>query len=67
MPVRPAESPLPRRRCGSAPQVQRHGSYWHLFCNAGHSINSLAGHTMKTKTDAVREWNREHGKPVQTK
>lgn len=67
MPARPIESPLACPRCGNAPQVQRQGSYWRLFCNTGHSINWLAGHTMKTKTEAIREWNREHGQAAVAK
>lgn len=67
MSVRQIESPAACPRCGGAPEVQRQGAYWRLFCNAGHSINWVAGHTMKTKWEAVREWNREHGQPVEDK
>ena len=47
-------------RCGSQPALERMGAYWRLKC-LGHATlpaYSVIGHTMKTKSSAIAEWNR---------
>lgn len=57
-PMKPVNCP----RCGGQPSPLRTGAYWRLVCNSGHELTPVTGHTMKTKTAATQEWNREHGK-----
>jgi hypothetical protein len=58
---RPKLELVPCPKCGAQPEVQRLGANWRFRCNLGHSLRQVTGHTMSTKGEAAREWNREHG------
>lgn len=53
---RVVEEAVPCPKCGAQPQTMKTGSHWRTCCPTAH-ILPVAGHTMKTKADAIREWN----------
>lgn len=61
MPAPRIPNPVNCPRCGQQPKAARVGSYWRVVCNSGHELTPVTGHTMKSKTDAIQEWNRQHG------
>ncbi|WP_157639868.1 hypothetical protein [Burkholderia ubonensis] len=47
---------VPCPKCGKPPETIKVGSYWLSRCSTAH-LQPVAGHTMKTKWEAIREWN----------
>jgi hypothetical protein len=56
----------PCHRCKGQPITERIGSYWRARCPNHSSVitTMVAGHTMKTKTAALEEWNKQMGKDL---
>jgi phage FluMu protein Com len=50
------EEPVPCPKCGKLPETAKTGSYWVTRCPTAHMFK-VAGHVMKTKREAIHEWN----------
>jgi hypothetical protein len=57
--TRAAEAPVPCPKCGNLPETVKTGSYWFTRCATAHMFK-VAGHVMKSKRDAIHEWNVAH-------
>lgn len=54
------KTPVACPTCGELPQAKKVGSFWRVSCESGrHVLRPVQGHTMKTKSAAIQEWNRE--------
>lgn len=53
------ETPAPCPKCGKLPETVKTGSYWFTRCTTEHLLK-VAGHVMKTKREAIHEWNVAH-------
>ncbi|KWA84137.1 hypothetical protein WL29_22500 [Burkholderia ubonensis] len=47
---------VPCPKCGKQPETVKVGSYWKTQCGTKHLL-PVAGHTMKTKREAIEQWN----------
>jgi hypothetical protein len=59
------ETPVPCPKCGKQPETVKTGSYWVTRCATAH-LAKVAGHTMKTKREAIHEWNNAYKSKSET-
>jgi hypothetical protein len=55
-PLRPIETPVPCPKCGALPMTAKVRGSWRSRCTSSHFLK-IEGHAMRTKREAIHEWN----------